>query len=94
VRLKDYLRDAEFRVFIGILIVGIALGTLTLWLSDTAPTPMDAFRRAIFQTISMQTTTGFRTDNFSAWPATPLSRHVTDRRLCVPVSQRVCPYLY
>jgi len=69
VRLKDYLRDAEFRVFVAILVVGITLGTLTLWLTDTAPNPVDAFRRAIFQTISMQTTTGFRTDNFSSWPS-------------------------
>jgi trk system potassium uptake protein TrkH len=67
-RLKDYLHDPEFRVFVAILVAGVTFGTLTLWLTSTAPSPAEAFRRAIFQTVSMQTTTGFRTDSFATWP--------------------------
>ena len=67
-RWKDYVRDPEFRVFIAILAAGVIFGTSMLWLTDTAPDASDAFRRAVFQTVSMQTTTGFRTDSFSAWP--------------------------
>lgn len=67
-RLKDYLRDAEFRAFVLILFVSAALCSGSLWLSGYFKSPSEATRHGVFQAISMLTTTGFRTDDFSLWP--------------------------
>lgn len=67
-RLVSYFRDPEFRTFVRILVFSIALYTLVLWLTRYIHEPGAAFRLAIFQAVSMQTTAGFVTDNFSMWP--------------------------
>jgi len=67
-RVMSYLRDPEFGAFVRILIVSIALYTLTLWLTGYAHDPARAFRLALFQAVSMQTTSGFVIDDFTHWP--------------------------
>lgn len=67
-RLTSYLRDPEFRMFVRILVLSIALYTLVLWLTRHIHEPGEAFRLAVFQAVSMQTTAGFVTDDFAHWP--------------------------
>ncbi|HMN44710.1 MAG TPA: TrkH family potassium uptake protein [Povalibacter sp.] len=67
-RLSDYFRDPEFGAFIRILGVSIALYTLVLWITRFAHEPGEAFRLALFHAVSMQTTSGFVTDDFTHWP--------------------------
>jgi trk system potassium uptake protein len=72
-RISDYWRDPEWRVYAGILLGAVLLCTLTLWLSGTQSAPGQALRVSLVQAVSMLTTTGFRTENFSLWPgALPL----------------------
>jgi trk system potassium uptake protein TrkH len=60
-----YLQDAEFTFYLAVLI-GVAIMVCSLLvLSDTD----QALRKGIFHTVSIATTTGFTTDNFSAWPS-------------------------
>jgi trk system potassium uptake protein TrkH len=67
-RLRDYIRDAEFRAFAAILIVSAALCSVSLWLAGQFASGSEAVRHGVFQAISMITTTGFKTDDFSRWP--------------------------
>ena len=62
-----YLRDPEVRFYLSTLFM---VGALVVWalVSASGAELGDAFRRGIFQTISLATTTGFTTDNFSVWP--------------------------
>ncbi len=67
-RLSDYFRDPEFQAFIRILLVSVALYTLVLWITRFAHEPGNALRLALFHAVSMQTTSGFVTDDFTHWP--------------------------
>ncbi len=62
-----YLRDPEVRFYLATLFL---VGSLIIWALVAAGDVElgDAFRRGIFQTVSVATTTGFTTDNFSVWP--------------------------
>jgi len=66
---REYLADTEFRVFLGILVGATLLYTLILALAQVKPDSLEAFRVAIFQVVSIQTSTGFLTDDFTLWPA-------------------------
>ena len=64
-----YHGDTELRFFL-LLVALVALAvTLALWLGGAYPTLGDAFRHAIFQSVSNITTTGFTKDDFSLWPS-------------------------
>lgn len=67
-RVSSYFRDPEFKVYVRILAISILLYTLVLWLTGHSQLPGEALRLALFQAVSMQTTSGFVTDNFSLWP--------------------------
>jgi trk system potassium uptake protein TrkH len=63
--LITYLQDAEFTFYLAVLI-GVAIIVCSLLvLSDTD----QALRKGIFHTVSIATTTGFTTEDFSAWPS-------------------------
>lgn len=68
VSLKGYFADSEFRAYIGMLVTGGLIVTLFLWYSQTYADFGPAFRQGLFHTISVATTTGFTTTNFSTWP--------------------------
>lgn len=71
--LNTYSRDAEFRSYLLILLLITALITITLFLVGTHQTASSALRASIFQVVSVMTSTGFVTENFSNWPLyTPL----------------------
>ena len=63
---RIYIRDTEFRFFVGMLVGGIVLATLSLWSSGY--TWASACRAGAFTVVSMGTTTGFSTDDFARWP--------------------------
>ena len=66
-RFRVYLRDPEWRFYLGIIggaTVGLAV---FLWWRTTYP-PAHALRLALFQVVSMVTTTGFATADFEQWP--------------------------
>ncbi len=62
-----YLRDSELKFFFFVLLGGCALTVPALWLTDTYSLP-DAVRYGIFEAVSIATTTGFGTADFSVWP--------------------------
>lgn len=67
--LAAYFNDPEFKAFLAVLGAGIVLYTATLWLSDVKADLSLSFRAASFQVVSIQTSTGFLTDDFTLWPA-------------------------
>lgn len=67
-RVGEVLRDAELRLYLGILAICTLLVSLNLvWAAGRDW--LDALRLSAFQVTTMVTTTGFATDDFDAWPA-------------------------
>jgi len=65
--LRHYLQDPEYQFFLVIIGVIAILCISMLWLTQTYD-PLQSLRLGMFQTISILTTTGFGTVNFSMWP--------------------------
>jgi trk system potassium uptake protein TrkH len=63
-----YWKDPETRFFLGILITAILITGLTLATTKAFP-ESEAWSRAIFEVVSVATTTGFGVDDFSTWPS-------------------------
>jgi trk system potassium uptake protein TrkH len=63
---KRLLRDPEFRLYICIISCATLLITLMLWRSSG----IHSIRLALFQAVSILTTTGFTTANFDTWSGT------------------------
>jgi trk system potassium uptake protein TrkH len=69
------LKDPELRAYLSIIALATVIVTISLWRSRTAAvaTPTEALatgtlvRDGLFQTVSIQTTTGFCTADFDAW---------------------------
>lgn len=68
-RYVEYWRNAEVRGFL-LIIAGLCLFTAgLLWWWGHYPAFSTALRHAVFHVISIITTTGFTTQDFSAWPS-------------------------
>src|SRR5690606_19596946 len=67
-RVGSYFRDPEFRAYVRILVAAIIGYALVLWLTRYVHEPGHALRLALFHAVSMQTTSGFVTDDFTHWP--------------------------
>lgn len=65
-----YWRDSEFRFYIGLLSVVTVIVTCALFFSHTYIDWTQSFTEALFQTVSIGTTTGFTTVEFYYWPST------------------------
>jgi trk system potassium uptake protein TrkH len=63
-----YLKDDEVKFYLGILLVTTLVVTAMLFVS-TQVDFLGAFRLAVFQVVSIFTTTGFATTDFSNWPS-------------------------
>lgn len=63
-----YLRDVETVTYLVMLAV-VALITVTVLISSGTLAPPQALRDGLFQVVSVATTTGFTTTNFSLWPS-------------------------
>jgi trk system potassium uptake protein TrkH len=66
-RLREVLRDDEFRYFLIIIAVGTTLVALSLM--RAAADGDGTLRTALFQIVSITTTTGYTTADFGAWPS-------------------------
>ncbi|HPV01315.1 MAG TPA: TrkH family potassium uptake protein [Clostridiales bacterium] len=66
--LKSYFRDAEFRFYLGAVLVSIVLITLDLTGKVFGSFP-EALRYSSFQVSSIITTTGYSTADFNLWPS-------------------------
>jgi len=66
-RLQILFSDAEFRAYLGIIAVVSGLLTISLVSNSHYDDPFTSFRHAIFATVSVITTTGFGTEDFSQW---------------------------
>lgn len=63
---KEMYRDSEFRTYFSIVTVFTV--AITVGLICTSDMPLaDSFRTALFQVVSVQTTTGFATVNYVEW---------------------------
>jgi trk system potassium uptake protein TrkH len=63
-----YWRDTEFKAYFLLTAVVTVFATIYLRAMSEFPTLSESFRHAIFQVVSMQTTTGLLTEGFAHWP--------------------------
>ena len=63
----NYWRDSEFKAYVVVLLVSILIVLSVLNFSGEYSDVWTAVRHSIFQTVSMATTTGFTSQNFSQW---------------------------
>ena len=63
---KSMIHDNEFRFYFAIIIVATILLSALLW-RDMSMNVTMSFRYAVFQVISILTTTGFATNDFNLW---------------------------
>jgi|TARA_B110000238_G_C16139243_1_gene445340 trk system potassium uptake protein TrkH len=63
-----YWRDAEFRMYISILATVSLITILVLFIHQSNPQWFSILTKSIFQVVSIGTTTGFTSTNFSLWP--------------------------
>jgi trk system potassium uptake protein TrkH len=67
--MQAYFVDPELKVYVSLLFLFAVLVSVELFLTDTYSNLSDAFRYGGFQVISIMTTTGFTTAQFSEWPS-------------------------
>lgn len=65
--IRHYFIDSELRFFFILTGAGVALSVAALYLTETYSWS-DSLRQGIFEVVSIATTTGFSTADFSAWP--------------------------
>jgi len=64
---RVFARDEEFRLYIGLLVLAATVLTLELW-AEGVLRGEAAIRAALFQTLTIVTTTGYSNANFDVWP--------------------------
>lgn len=64
-----YFKDSEFKTYLLILSATIVFISVDLFESGYYQTWFESFRYGIFQAVSIATTTGFASVNYSLWPA-------------------------
>ena len=65
---QPYFQDPELKVYATLLLGFVILTTIALYLNGTYGSIIESLRYASFQVVSVMTTTGFSTANFSVWP--------------------------
>ena len=65
-QIKDLSRDSEFKTYLSIVAIFTIVITVGLVLTSGMDVS-DSFRAALFQVVSIQTTTGFATANYVQW---------------------------
>ena len=68
-RLSNYVLDPEFRAYFAVVFGVTVFITVYLYVAGEYESMTEAFVEASFQTVSMQTTTGYITSDYSQWPA-------------------------
>ena len=67
--LVDYIKDSEFKTYAIVLLASSAIVIIALSLNSEYGSTSETIRHSLFQTISIATTTGFTSQNYSNWPA-------------------------
>ena len=67
--LVDYIKDSEFKTYSMVLICSTIIVIAALSFNSQYESSIETLRHSLFQTISIATTTGFTSQNFSSWPA-------------------------
>jgi trk system potassium uptake protein len=67
-RFGDYWRDREFRAYVGVLAATTLVTVAVLVWHEVHDDPFTSLRSALFHAVSVQTSTGYATDGFAAWP--------------------------
>ena len=67
--LVDYIKDSEFKTYAMVLLSASAIVVTALSLNGEYGSTSETIRHSLFQTISIATTTGFTSQNYSNWPA-------------------------
>lgn len=67
--LKAYLKDPECMTFLKILSGAVVITVFVLAFYQQYSAPTDTLRHALFQVVSVATTTGFAVTDFSGWPS-------------------------
>jgi len=65
---QPYFHDPELKVYASLLLGFVILVTIALYLNGTYGSIAESARYASFQVVSVMTTTGFTTTDFSIWP--------------------------
>ena len=65
--LRPFRQDPEFRVYLLILLVATVLLTGSLWFNNQYGSVIASFRHAVFNAVTIMTTTGFGTEDFTQW---------------------------
>ncbi len=65
---QPYFNDPELKVYASLLLGFAIMVTIALYLNGTYSTIAESARYASFQVVSVMTTTGFTTADFSIWP--------------------------
>ncbi|MGH8223385.1 MAG: TrkH family potassium uptake protein [Woeseiaceae bacterium] len=68
VQIRHYSQDPEFRAYVFVLLVVSAITVFTLFWSGVHENANQSLIRGLFQAVSIATTTGFTTADFSLWP--------------------------
>ena len=66
--LKPYFYDSEFRLYAGLLVTITALSIYALYEQSSSHDLALAVREGLFQAVSIATTSGFATTDYSSWP--------------------------
>jgi len=69
VSIKHYAKDPEFRAYAFMLLTVAVIVVFTLYQFRGFSDPGQTLINGVFQAVSIATTTGFTTENFSLWPA-------------------------
>lgn len=65
---KGFIRDDEFKFYVSLIGVSIAITTVFLYVSGSYNSIWKSLRYASFQVVSILTTTGYVTADYSLWP--------------------------
>lgn len=66
--LRTVWRDLESRAFFGVVAFGVLVVTLVLAAQGVYPSFLESLRHAAFNVVSVATTTGFATVDYTVWP--------------------------
>ena len=66
--IMHYLKDAELRMYASVLLFVSISSIAYLYLHHDVPELLEAIRQGLFHAVSIGTTAGFTTTDFSAWP--------------------------
>jgi trk system potassium uptake protein TrkH len=66
---RIYAGDAEAKALFGVVAASVAMVTVYLWLQGVYPDFMSALRHVAFNLVSVATTCGYASADYSPWPA-------------------------